>query len=193
MRLFKLLQTVLCVTVIAEKGYEGDHYLTWALFAALIISGVVTALQAIRLGRFGTRHMLITGATPNFIAISITALTGGGPELLASLMVASALFQFAMGAWLPLLRRIITPVVAGTVIMLIAVVVFPVAIERMEVLPEGASLIAAPATAPGNTDRRSGDGTASHRGIAALVDAHRDSGGLYSGGVPRCVRLPACA
>ena len=142
-----LLQTVLCVTVIAEKGYEGDHYLTWAIFAALIISGVVTALQAIRLGRFGTRHMLITGATPNFIAISITALTEGGPELLASLMVASALFQFAMGAWLPLLRRIITPVVAGTVIMLIAVVVFPVAIERMEVLPEGAPLIAAPASA----------------------------------------------
>ena len=142
-----LAPTVLCATVIAEKGYDGDQYLTWAIFAALIINGVVTALQAVRLGRFGTRHMLITGATPNFIAISITALTEGGPELLASLLVASALFQFAMGLWLPLLRRIITPVVSGTVIMLIATVVFPVAIERMADLPEGAPSVAAPASA----------------------------------------------
>ena len=142
-----LAPTVLCATVIAEKGYDGDQYLTWAIFAALIINGVVTALQAARLGRFGTRHMLITGATPNFIAISITAITEGGPELLASLLVASALFQFAMGLWLPLLRRIITPVVSGTVIMLIATVVFPVAIERMADLPEGAPSVAAPASA----------------------------------------------
>ncbi len=142
-----LAPTVLCATVIAEKGYDGDQYLIWAIFAALIINGVVTALQAARLGRFGTRHMLITGATPNFIAISITAITEGGPELLASLMVASALFQFAMGLWFPLLRRIITPVVSGTVIMLIATVVFPVAIERMADIPEGAPSVAAPASA----------------------------------------------
>ena len=142
-----LAPTLLCATVIAEKGYDGDQYLTWAIFAALIINGIVTALQAARLGSFGTRHMLITGTTPNFIAISITAITEGGPELLASLLVASALFQFAMGLWLPLLRRIITPVVSGTVIMLIATVVFPVAIERMADLPEGAPSVAAPASA----------------------------------------------
>ena len=142
-----LAPTVLCATIIAEKGYNGDQYLNWAIFAALIINGIVTAIQAVRLGRFGTRHMLITGATPNFIAISITAITEGGPELLASLLVVSALFQFAMGLWLPLLRRIVTPVVSGTVIMLVATVVFPVAIERMAELPEGAPSIAAPASA----------------------------------------------
>ena len=142
-----LAPTVLCAAIIAEKGYNSDQYLNWAIFAALIINGIVTAIQAVRLGRFGTRHMLITGATPNFIAISITAITEGGPELLASLLVASALFQFAMGLWLPLLRRIVTPVVSGTVIMLVATVVFPVAIERMAELPEGAPSIAAPASA----------------------------------------------
>ena len=66
---------------------------------------------------------------------------------LASLMVAAALLQFALAAWLPLLRRIITPVVSGTVIMLIATVVFPIAFERMEEIPEGAPLVAAPAIA----------------------------------------------
>ncbi len=113
----------------------------------LIISGIVTALQAVHLGRLGARHMLITGATPNFIAISVTALTEGGPELLASLILASSLFQFALAVWLPLLRRIITPVVSGTVIMLIATEVFPVAIERMQETPDGAALAAAPAAA----------------------------------------------
>ena len=143
--LLVLAPTVLCVTVIAQAGYEGDRYLLWAIFAALIVSGIITALQASRLGRFGTRHLLITGVTPNFIAISITALAEGGPGLLASLMVAAALLQFALAAWLPLLRRIITPVVSGTVIMLIATVVFPIAFERMEEIPEGAPLLAAPA------------------------------------------------
>ena len=55
--------------------------------------------------------------------------------------------QFAMATWLPLLRRIITPVVSGTVIMLIAIVVFPVAFDRMEEIPEGAPLVAAPVIA----------------------------------------------
>ena len=52
-----------------------------------------------------------------------------------------------MATWLPLLRRIITPVVSGTVIMLIAIVVFPVAFDRMEEIPEGAPLVAAPVIA----------------------------------------------
>ena len=142
--LLVLAPTVLCATVIAQAGYEGDGYLRWAIFAALIINGVITALQASRLGWFGARHFLIVGATPNFIAVSVIALTDGGPALLASLMVAAALFQFAMAAWLPSLRRIITPVVSGAVIMLIAIVVFPVAFDRMEEIPEGAPLIAAP-------------------------------------------------
>ena len=63
---------------------------------------------------------------------------------MASLVVVSSLFQFALAARLSLLRRIFTPVVSGTVIMLIAATVAPVVFDTMTSVPEGTSATAAP-------------------------------------------------
>ena len=135
-----LAPTVLYVSIVALAAGQGERYLSWAVFAALVINGGITALQAARIGRFGVGHMLISGTTPSFIAISITALVEGGPAMLASLIVVSSLLQFALAAWLPLLRRIITPVVSGTVLMLIAAILIPIAFDNLQQAPEGASL-----------------------------------------------------
>ena len=133
-----LANTVLMVTIIVRAAGEDERYLTWAVFAALIIAGVTTALQAAHVGRFGAGHILMTGAGPHFIAISVVALTAGGLPTLASLIVVSSLFQFAMAVWLPFLRRIITPIVSGTALMLIAVTVMPIAVGRIADASEGA-------------------------------------------------------
>ena len=97
-----------------------------------MINGAITALHASRVGRIGAGHVLISGTSGNFIAVGITALSEGGPGLLASLTLVSSLFQFVVAAWLPLLRRIITPVVSGTVFMLIAAMIIPVAIDSLD-------------------------------------------------------------
>lgn len=128
---------VAAITVLAAD--QGPQYLEWSVFAALAISGVVSVLQAARFGRLGGGHVLISGVTPNYIALSVLALEAGGPEVLASLIVMSALFYLVVAAWLPQLRRIITPVVAGTVLMLIATMILPVAVDRLTEVPEGAS------------------------------------------------------
>ena len=133
-----LANTVLMVTIVVGAAGEDDVYLTWAVFAALIIAGVTTALQAAHLGRFGAGHILMTGAGPHFIAVSVVALTEGGLATLASLIVVASLFQFAMAAWLPFLRRIITPIVSGTALMLIGVTVMPIAVGRIADASEGA-------------------------------------------------------
>ena len=117
----------------------GDAYLAWAAFAALAISGITTMLQARRVGRFGSGYILLMVTSGAFIAVCVTALTEGGPPLLMALLVVSSLFQFALSARLSLLRRIITPTVAGTVMMLIAVTIMPVVAELLEEVPEGAS------------------------------------------------------
>ena len=65
--------------------------------------------------------------------------------MLASLIVVSSLVQFALAQWLPLLRRIITPVVSGTALMLIAVTVMAIAVERLREVPQGAPPAAGPA------------------------------------------------
>ena len=133
-----LANTVLMVTIIVRAAGEGEAYLGWAVFAALVIAGVTTALQAAHVGRVGAGHVLMTGAGPHFIAISVVALTEADLPTLASLVVVSSLFQFAMAAWLPFLRRIVTPIVSGTALMLIAVAVMPIAVGRLTDVPAGA-------------------------------------------------------
>ncbi len=142
-----LATIVLIVAITARAGNQDESYLTWAVFASLIIAGGLTALQAGRFGRLGAGHILIMGPTPNYVAVSVLALTAGGPALLASLTVAAALFYIALSLWLPLLRRIITPVVSGTVLMLIAATILPVALGRVTEVPETAPAAAGPVVA----------------------------------------------
>jgi NCS2 family nucleobase:cation symporter-2/xanthine permease XanP len=142
-----LATIVLIVAITARAGNQDGNYLTWAVFASLIIAGGLTALQAGRFGRLGAGHILIMGPTPNYVAVSVLALTAGGPALLASLTVAAALFYIALSLWLPLLRRILTPVVSGTVLMLIAATILPVALGRVTEVPETAPAAAGPVVA----------------------------------------------
>ena len=140
-----LAPVVLSAIIIARAADQPQSYLTWVAFAALMISGASTVLQAVRVGRIGAGHVLIMGTSGAFIAVCIAALVKGGPPLMATLIVASSLFQFALAARLSLLRRIITPVVSGTVIMLIAVTVMPVVFGLLTDVPAGTPVAAAPA------------------------------------------------
>ena len=96
------------------------------------------ALQASKIGRLGGGQLIVCGVTTNYIPISIIALAEGGPAMLASLIVVSAVFYYAVAAWLPLLRRVITPTVAGTVLMLIAALILPFALNLVLDTPETA-------------------------------------------------------
>ena len=149
-----LQQATLCIAgvvltpvIVIRAAGEGDPYLSWAVFAALLVSGLTTALQAVRISRIGAGYPLLMGTSGAFIAVCVTALVEGGPGLLATLVVISALFQFMLSERLSLLRRIITPTVAGTVIMLIAVTVMPIVFGMLTDVPEGTSPAAAPASA----------------------------------------------
>ena len=138
---------VLTVVIVARIAEQPDSYISWGVFAALIVSGATTVLQAVRVGRMGAGHVLIMGTSGAFIAVCVAALVKGGPATMASLIVVSSLFQFALAARLSLLRRIFTPVVAGTVIMLIAATVMPIVFDSLTDVPDGTSQAAAPAAA----------------------------------------------
>ncbi|MCY3861890.1 MAG: hypothetical protein OXG67_08000 [bacterium] len=142
-----LAPIVSIVIVTARAGGQDAGYFSWALFAALIIAGALTALQATRFQRFGAGHILIMGPTPNYIAISVLALAEGGPELLASLTVVASVFYLVLAFWLPFLRRVVTPVVTGTVLMLIAATILPVALDRLDDIPSDAPEAAGPTIA----------------------------------------------
>ena len=138
---------VLTVVIVARIAEQPDSYISWGVFAALLVSGITTILQAVRVGRVGAGHVLIMGTSGAFIAVCVAALTEAGPSTMASLIIVSSLFQFLLAARLSLLRRIFTPVVSGTVIMLIAATVMPVIFDTLHQVPEGVSRVAAPASA----------------------------------------------
>ena len=142
-----LAPVAVTVAIIARAADQPENYITWAVFAAVVVSGAVTILQAVRVGRIGAGHILVMGTSGAFIGVCITALVEGGPATLASLVVVSSLFQFMLSARLSLLRRIVTPVVAGTVLMLIAATVMPIVFSMLGDVPEGVSTPAAPLTA----------------------------------------------
>ena len=138
---------VLTPAILISVAGQSEAYLNWAVFAALVVSGLVTVVQSVRLGRIGAGYILIMGSTTAFLPMSVTALAQGGPALLATLIVMSSLVQFVLGAKMALLRRVFTPTVAGTVLMLIPVSLAPIVFKKMEDVPAGASESAASVTA----------------------------------------------
>ena len=135
---------VITPVIVVRAAGGGDPYLSWAVFAALLVSGLTTVMQAVRVGRIGAGYILLMGTSGAFIAVCVTALAEGGAAMLATLVIISSLFQFALSTRLSLLRRIITPTVAGTVIMLIAVTVMPIVFDMLADVPEGTPSAAAP-------------------------------------------------
>ena len=142
-----LAPTILVVAVAVRAIGEDEAYLTWAVFAALLINFIIIGLHATRAPRLGSGQIVISGPTVQFVAIAIVALSEGGPATLASLMVVCSFAQFAMALWLPALRRVLTPVVTGTVLMLVAATLLPVATDRLNELPDGAPNYAGPTVA----------------------------------------------
>ena len=145
--LIMLAPVVLGVVIVLQIAGQPPEYTAWAVFAALLVSGVSTIMQAVRVGQIGSGHILFMGTSGAFIAVCIGALAVGGPATMASLIVISSLIQFLLASRLALLRRIFTPAVTGTVIMLIAVTVVPLLFDALADVPEGSPDAAAPVAA----------------------------------------------
>ena len=138
---------VLTPAIVIRAAGTGESYMSWAVFAAVLISGATTILQAVRVGRLGSGYVLAMGTSGAFIAVCVTALSKGGPGMLATLIIISSLFQFILSSRLALFRRVLTPTVSGVVIMLIAVTIMPFMFDGLKDVPEGASPLAAPVSA----------------------------------------------
>ena len=135
---------VLTVVIVARIAEQPESYMAWGVFAALIISGITTILQAVRFGRIGSGYVLVMGTSAAFIAVCVAALVEAGPATMAALIIISSLFQFLLAFRLSWLRRVFTPTVAGTVIMLVAATVMPILFNSFRNVPDGTDDIAAP-------------------------------------------------
>ena len=133
------------VIVARESGMD-EPYLIWMVFASLLVVGVSTLLQVHRIGPLGGGAVLPMFTAAFSIPFCITAVEDGGPALLTTLVLVSAVIQIIVSKWLVILRRIVTPTVGGTVMMILSItlasVVFALLDRASEVEPTAAPLTA---------------------------------------------------
>ena len=70
---------ILIPTIVIRAGGGTEAYLSWAVFCAVAVSGISTALQAVRLGRIGAGYVLAMGPAGAYIGgLRQRARRGGG-------------------------------------------------------------------------------------------------------------------
>ena len=138
---------MLIPAVVMRAAGQPEAYVSWAVLASVAVCGMTTVLQAFRLGRIGTGHVLVMGTSGAFITVCIAAVAKSGPALLATLVIISALVPLILSWQLSLFQRILTPTVSGTVIMLIPITVMPYASDLLMNAPDEQPVLAAPLSA----------------------------------------------
>ena len=143
-----LASATLLVTpvIVAKASGREDSYLIWMVFASLIVVGITTLLQVRRIGPVGGRAVLPMFTAAFSIPFCITAVVDGGPATLGMLVIASGICQLIISKWLFILRRMVTPTVGGTVMMILSVtlasVVFALLDEASTAEPTSATVTA---------------------------------------------------
>ena len=132
--------------IVAKASGQDDAYLGWMVFATLVVVGVATLLQVRRLGPVGAGAVLPLFTAAFSIPFCITALVDGGPATLTTLILASAAFQLVISKWLFFLRRIVTPTISGTVMVILSITLASVVFGLLDDAAE-AEPVAAPLTA----------------------------------------------
>ena len=142
-----IVPMVLMPMAIIRAAGESETYLSWALFAAVVVCGATTALQATRVGRVGAGYVLIMNISGAAIAVCVAALSEGGPALLATLLVVSSFVPLIFSIRIALFRRILTPTVSGTVMILVPVTVMPIVFPMLTDVPQASPVQSAPVSA----------------------------------------------
>ena len=102
------------------------------VFASLVVVGISTLIQTRRIGPVGAGIVLPMFTAAFAIPFCITAVVDGGPATLTTLVVVSALIQLAVSRWLFILRRIVTPIVGGTVMMILSITLASVVFKLLD-------------------------------------------------------------
>ena len=132
---FSLMATAtLLVTpvVVANESGADYSYLVWMVFASLVVVGVSTLVQVRGIGPIGAGAVMPMFTAAVSIPFCITAVEDGGPATLTTLVLVAAAAQLVISKWLFILRRIVTPIVGGTVIMILSITLASVVFHLLD-------------------------------------------------------------
>jgi NCS2 family nucleobase:cation symporter-2/xanthine permease XanP len=96
----------------------------------MLISGISTLLQSLRLGFIGSGYLLIMGTSSMFIAPSIMAGKAGGVALIFGMILLMSPIEFIIAPLSRYLKRVATAPVVGCIVLLLAFSVLPVSMKQ---------------------------------------------------------------
>ena len=112
--------------LVSQLAGETHAVAARAVVVSMVVCGVTTLFLTVRLGRLRSDGLYVATVDLVSLPFCILALASGGPATLAALVVVSGLFQVAIGLRLSYLRRLVTPQVRGTVLILAFASLVPV-------------------------------------------------------------------
>lgn len=116
--------------IIGKRAGAPMEHILFASCAAGFVSGVITLIQVLRLGRFGAGYTLFMGSSAAYMAGSIETIKAGGFPLLATLSILVAPIEIMMAYFLRHLRHIVTPTVGGAILLLVVLSLVPVSVHE---------------------------------------------------------------
>lgn len=152
--LLAIFVAIITPPLIIAKALGLDLQLTGFLVSmSLFVSGIATFIQCRRLGRVGCGLLCVQGTSFSFIGPIISIGLVGGLPLVFGACIAAAPVEMVVSLTFKYLRRVITPLVSGIVVMLI-----------------GLSLLKAGVTSCGGGDATAADfGSSQNLIVAAIV------------------------
>jgi xanthine/uracil permease len=121
--------TILPVIIGKKAGVPMEHIL-FASLAAGVGSGLITLVQVMRIGWFGSGYAMFMGSSAAYLSCSLEILKIGGFPLLGALSILVAPIEIIMAYFLRFLRHIITPAVGGVILFLVVLSLVPVSISE---------------------------------------------------------------
>lgn len=109
---------------VVDLSAEMQSYL---ISMSLVTAGIGTFLQAKRFGPIGSGLLSVNGTSFAYLDLLLRAGSEGGLPLACGMTLAAVPLQFGLAFFLPYLRRVFSPLVAGIVVLLIGLNLIPVA------------------------------------------------------------------
>lgn len=128
-----ILLPLLVVTVAGGRSALESR----VVLASIVVCSLLILLMTVGSGRLRTENLYVAAADPISVPFCILALRGGGVATLAALVVVTGLFQVIVGMRLSVLRRIITPAVSSTLVVLSVISLIPVLASSVGAGPAG--------------------------------------------------------
>tara|TARA_Y100001970_G_C14209865_1_gene846230 strand:+ start:989 stop:2341 length:1353 start_codon:yes stop_codon:yes gene_type:complete len=138
--LLAIIVGIITPTIIIGGALGLGEHVPYLISMSLMVSGVATFIQARRIGPIGSGLLSVQGTSFAFLGAVLAAgfsvkAGGGGPdEILGTIFgicFVGAFIEMIISRFLHILKKIITPVVTGTVVMIIGLSLVKVGITDM--------------------------------------------------------------